>query len=87
MAYTARLAGTPVTVAILDHPSNPIPMTAFTMGDAGGVFAYMSATTNFWRKPMPLKAGKTFSVKYRVAVWDGETPPETIEKAYNDFVR
>jgi hypothetical protein len=87
LAYTAKLEGQPVTVALFDHPSNPIPMTAFTMGDGGGAFAYMSATTNFYRKPKALKADQTFSVKYRVAVWDGEVPPETVEKAYSDYVR
>jgi hypothetical protein len=87
MAYMAKLEGQPVTVALFDYPSNPIPMTAFTMGDAGGAFAYMSATTNFYRKPIPLKAGETFSVKYRVAVWDGEISPETVEKAYSNYIR
>jgi hypothetical protein len=85
IAYTAKLDGQPVTVAIFDHPSNPVPMTAFTMGDASAAFAYMSATTNFYRKPVKLDAGNTFSVKYRIAVWDGETPPEVIEKTYGDY--
>jgi len=88
MAYTAKLEGQPVTVAIFDHPSNALPMTAFTMGDGGnGPFAYMSATTNFYKKPMPLAAGKTFSTKYRIAVWDGEVSPEAVGKAYAEYVK
>ena len=87
MAYTAKLEGQPVTVALFDHPSNPVPMTTFTMGDTGGPFAYLSATMNLHRKPVELKAGETFGVKYRIAVWDGEVAPETVENKYRDFAR
>jgi hypothetical protein len=87
MAYTARLDGQPVTVALFDHPSNPVPMLAFTMGDAGGPFAYLSAAKNLHRVPVELKAGETFAVKYRVAVWDGEISPEAVEARYREFAR
>ena len=87
MAYTANLAGTPVTVAIFDHPSNPVPMSAFTMGDSNDIFAYMSATMNLHRKPVELKGGETFMFQYRIAVWDGEVSPETVEKKHLEFVR
>ncbi len=83
MAYTAKLNGEPVTVALFDHPSNPIPMTAFTMGDSGQSFAYLGATMNLHRKPFEMKAGQTLVARYRIAVWDGEVSPETIEKATN----
>jgi len=87
MAYTAKLEGQPVTVAMFDHPSNPVPMTVFTMGDASDAFAYMSATMNMHRKAIELKAGESFAFKYRVAVWDGEVSPETVGKAYAEYVR
>ena len=87
MAYTAKADEQAVTVAVFDHPLNPVPMTAFTMGDAGGPFAYISATMNMHRKPINLKAAESFAVKYRVAVWDGEIPPETIEAQYREFVQ
>jgi hypothetical protein len=87
MAYTAKLEGQPVTVAVFDHPSNPVPMTAFTMGGAGGPFAYMSATMYMHRKPINVKADETFAIKYRVAVWDGEVSPETVEARYREFVQ
>ena len=86
MAYTAKLKGEPITIAVFDHPSNPEPMSAFTMGDAGGAFAYISATMNMHRKQIHLQDGQTFAVKYRVAVWDGEVPPETVEKRYQEFI-
>ena len=89
MAFAAKLQGEAVTVAMFDHPSNPVPMLLYTTGEAtgSGVFSYMSATVDLYRKVIPLKAGQTFAVKYRVAVWDGEIPPEAVEKAYRDFVR
>jgi len=87
MAYTAKLNGEFVTVALFDHPSNPIQMTAFTMGDAGSAFAYMSATMNLQQVPVELKSGESFAVKYRIAIWDGEATAETIEKTYGDFIR
>ena len=87
MAYTAKADGKPVTVVLFDHPSNPVPMSAFTMGDTGGPFAYMSATMNMHRKTIELKAGQSFAFKYRIAVWDGEISPETVEAQYSAFVR
>ena len=87
MAYTAKMDGQPVTVAVFDHPSNPVSMTAFTMGDNGGAFAYLSATMNLHRVPVKLKGNETFAIHYRVAVWDGEVSPETVEARYRDFVR
>jgi len=87
MAYTAKLEGKPVTVALFDYPSNPVPMTAFTMGGVGSPFAYLSATMNLHHKPVKLEAGQSFAVKYRIAVWDGEVSPETVEAQYREFVR
>ena len=80
MAYTTKLAGQPVTVAVFDHPSNPVPMTVFTMGDASDAFVYLSATMNLHRESINLKAGEEFAVRYQVAVWDGEQSHETIDR-------
>jgi hypothetical protein len=80
MAYTAKLNGEPVTVAVFGYPSNPIPTMAFTMGDAGKSFAYLGITLNLHRQPVEMKPNSTLTFRYRVAVWDGEVTPETIEK-------
>lgn len=67
-----------VTMAIFDHPGNfRYPSQKFTMAVP---FAYISTTLN-WKEPFPLKAGEPLDLCYGVAVWDGETPPEQIEKA------
>ena len=86
MAYTARLGEQPVTVALFDHPANPVPMSAFTMGEVSGAFAYLAATMNLHRVPVELKAGETFAVRYRVALWDGEVTPEIVIRAYAEYV-
>ncbi len=87
MAYTAKLDGKPVTVALFDHPANPIPMFAFTMGDAGTSFAYLSAALNLHREPIPMPAEKPLTLRYRVVVWEGETSREAIQKAYGAYAQ
>jgi hypothetical protein len=84
-AYTAKLNGQPVTVAVLGHPSNPIPTMVFSMGDAGKSFAYLGITLNLHREPVDVEPEKPLTFRFRVAVWDGETPPEVIEKEYQQF--
>jgi hypothetical protein len=85
MAYTAKLNGEPVTVAMFGRLENSIPTVAFTMGETGKSFAYMSITLNFHRQPLDLKPDTTLTLDYRVAVWDGEVSAETIEKAYQEY--
>ncbi|MDR2756394.1 MAG: PmoA family protein [Planctomycetaceae bacterium] len=85
MAYTAKLHDEPVTVAVMGHPSNPIPTTAFTMGDAGKSFAYLGITLNLHRQPVEIKPNSSLTFRYRVAVWDGETTPETVAKIYSNY--
>lgn len=84
-AYTAKLDGKPVTIAVFDNPGNPAPMLAFTMGDSGQSFAYISATINLHREAMTLPAGQPMTFRYRVAVWEGETSPDVIEKACKNY--
>ncbi|GHT26659.1 hypothetical protein FACS18942_04520 [Planctomycetales bacterium] len=84
-AYTAKLNGQQVTVAVLGHPSNPIPTMVFSMGDAGKSFAYLGITLNLHRNPVDVEPEKPLEFRFRIAVWDGETPPEVIEKEYQQF--
>jgi hypothetical protein len=83
MAYTAKLNGEPVTVAVFGHPSNPIPTMAFTMGDAGKSFAYLGITLNLHRQPVEMKPNSSLTFRYRIAVWDGEVTPETVSKIWD----
>ena len=82
MAYTAKLHGKPVTVAIFDAPENFRKMRAFTMGGRDKIFAYLSATTNLHREPVTMTAEKPVVFRYGIALWEGERSTEEVEKVY-----
>jgi len=73
-AYAAQADGKEVTVAMFDSPKNIRPALWFTMADP---FAYVSATINLWKEPLELKEPTT--LRYGIAVWDGEIDAEQIE--------
>jgi hypothetical protein len=76
-AYRAAVDGRDVTVAMFDHPGNPRPATWFTMPRA---FGYLAATLRLHEKPLELTAGKPVTLRYGVAVWDGNVNRDRIEK-------
>jgi hypothetical protein len=83
-AYSAEAEGKPVTVAIFDHPSNSRhPSRMFTMTSP---FAYLAATLNLWKEPWTLEAKKPLELTYGVAVWDGRSTPELVEKLYRKWL-
>ena len=82
-AYTAKVDGKTVTVAMFDHPGNARRALWFTMT---GHFAYLSATTNLWKQPVTLAGGQTFELVYGAALWDGETKADAIEKLYTHWL-
>jgi hypothetical protein len=76
-AYTAKADGKDVTVAMFDYPKNGRhPATWFTMMQP---FSYVSATLNLWKEPMILKAGQKLTLRYGVAIWDGQVDAQTID--------
>ena len=79
-AYTAKANGKPVTVAMFDHPQNVRhPAWWFTMTKP---FAYLSATLNMHREPLPVVSGKPLILNYGVVLWDGAVTKERIQKMY-----
>lgn len=78
-AYTAHADGKPVTAAMFDDPKNPRPALWFTMHTP---FAYLSATTNTWRDPWTIKANEPMTLRYGVALWDGECDATKVEALY-----
>ena len=84
-AYSAAADGKPVTVAMFDDPKNPRhPATWFTM-DAP--FAYLAATLNLSKEPLPIESAEPLTLRYAVAVWDGDVGPEKIGKLYGQLVK
>lgn len=82
-AYTASLQGSPVTVAVFDSPKNPKPMLAFTMGETGKSFAYLSATANLYREPLILEKNKKIVFRYGIAVWEGTKTSDDVQSYYD----
>ncbi len=83
-AYTAKANGKDVTVAMFDHPDNERhPATWFTMGKS---FAYLSATLNLHREPLKVVPDKPLVLQYGVALWDGRTETDTIDKLYRRWL-
>jgi hypothetical protein len=83
-AYSAAADGKPVTVAMFDCPRNPRhPATWFTMDSP---FAYLAATLHLHKEPLVIESGEPLELRYGVALWDGHVEPNTIEKAYQQFV-
>ena len=83
-AYTAAANGKPVTTAIFDHPQNVRhPAWWFTMTKP---FAYLSATLNMHREPLPVVSGKPLILNYGVVLWDGAVTKERIQTMYEGWV-
>jgi hypothetical protein len=79
-AYAAKAGDKPVTVAMFDHPKNARhPALFFTMP---APFAYISATLNYWKEPLEVKAGQPLELRYAVAAWDGQIGADQVEKLY-----
>lgn len=78
-AYTAKADGKPVTAAMFDDPKNPRPALWFTMRTP---FAYLAATTNTWRDAWTIKTGEPVTLRYGVALWDGENDATKVGALY-----
>ena len=84
-AYTVKIEGKPVTVAMFDAPKNPRhPAMWFTMKKP---FAYLSATLGLHKEPLDLKQGGKLNLRYAVVLWDAEIKPEKIEATYKQWIK
>lgn len=84
-AYTAKVDGKTVTVAMFDAAKNARhPATWFTMKKP---FAYMAGTLALYKETLELKEGDRLNLRYGVAVWDGEVSSERIEAVYREWIK
>lgn len=91
MMLTGTVGKEPVTIAMLDNPSNP-NYPAFWHARGYGLFAI----NPLGEKVLPgggkrdfdltLEPGKSTTFHYRVVILSGTAKPEDIEKEYQDFV-
>jgi hypothetical protein len=82
--------GNPVTVAILDHPSNPgYPTHWHARGY--GLFAANPLGDKQFNEPasfdFTLEPGKSVTFKYRVLILGGPSTPDRIEREYQTFTK
>jgi hypothetical protein len=82
--------GEPVTVAILDHPSNPgYPTHWHARGY--GLFAANPLGDKVLGEPkafnLTLEPGKSVTFKYRVVILGGPSTPDRIEREYKAFAQ
>ena len=79
----------PVTLAILDHPSNP-GFPTYWHARGYGLFAanplgQKDFTNGKQQLNLTIEPGKSVTFKYRVLILSGAATPEAIEKAYKAF--
>ena len=89
--YVGDVDGKTAGVALMDHPSNPRP-SRYHVRDYGlfsispfGDKAYTSGKEE--AKPLHLKKGESFRVRYGVFLHDGDTETANVAKTYEQFLR
>jgi hypothetical protein len=83
--------GEPVTLAILDHPSNP-GFPTYWHARGYGLFAANPLGESVFTQGkkelnLTLEPGKSTTFKYRVLILSGAVPPAAIEKEYAAFAK
>jgi len=83
--------GAPVTIAILDHPTN-VGFPTYWHARGYGLFAANPLGQKVFshgkeRLNLRLEPGEARTFRYRVLILSGVTTPEQIEKYYQDFAR
>jgi hypothetical protein len=91
MMLTGTVEREPVTLAILDHPSNPgYPTYWHARGYglfAANPFGAAGFTNGKERMNLALEPGRAMAFRHRILVLSGSVPPERIESEYKAFVR
>jgi hypothetical protein len=82
-SYHASVDGQAVTAVMFDHPDNPRPVTWFTMARP---FSYLSATMRYHETPVLLAPHKPMTLRYGVAVCDGNLDRDRVEKLYRAWL-
>jgi hypothetical protein len=81
----------PVTLAVLDHPSNP-GFPAYWHARGYGLFAANPLGESVFTDGkkalnLTLEPGQSTTFKYRVLILSGAVPPAAVEKAYQEFAK
>ena len=93
VAMSGPVAGKPMTIAIMDHPSNPRHPTRWHARDYG-----LFAANPFCEHDMDkskaegagnfkLEAGKSVTFRYRIVIHTGEPVPEQMNERFAEFAK
>lgn len=90
LLYQGPIDGTPMSIAMYDHPSNLRHPTTWHARDYGLVTANPFGLHHFLGKEKgsgayEIKEGETLTLRYRVEFFRGLVTPEEIEARYNAF--
>ena len=72
-------------MAIFDHPSNPRHPTHWYLSDNAGLPYFGPAL--LFAQPLTLKAGESFTIKYRILIHPGLSNKAALEKEYQEFAK
>ena len=75
----------PAGITIFDHPSNPRHPTHWYLSDTAGLPYF--GTALLFAEPLTLKAGESFTLKYRILVHPGLGDKAALEKEYADYAK
>ncbi len=75
----------PAGITIFDHPSNPRHPTRWYLSDNAGLPYF--GTALLFAEPLTLKAGESFTLKYRILVHPGLGDKAALEKEYADYAK
>ena len=77
---TAETNGQLIGLAILDHPSNPVPAHWFARD-----YGPLSPNYNYFTGPIELKTGNQLTLKYRIFVHQGHGNTDRLDEEYDKF--
>jgi len=92
LLYSGTIDGTPMSIAMYDHPSNLRHPTTWHARDYGLVTANPFGLHHFLGKPKGTGAytvnnGETLKLRYRVEFIGGQSSAEDIEKRFKSFAK
>jgi hypothetical protein len=92
LLYYGTIAGTPMSIAMYDHPANLRHPTTWHAREYGLVTANPFGLHHFLGKEKgtgayTVKNGESLTLRYRVEFIKGQSLPEDIEKRYQVFAQ
>ena len=83
-AYSTTVNRKPITVALFDHPDNfQHSMVKSAISEES---VSITAMVDQWEKPIIVEATRPLTLRYGIAVWDGDVTSATVENVYERWI-